>query len=95
MTRASKDLRVLACMFCKDPQFHAYLRDIAIDLGNPPIEREIIDEAFARAFVLSACQIKTRTELDLNSIAAYRFHQLVRGPFMAWKNKQVAFEERV
>ena len=88
MTRTSKDLRVLACMFCKDPQFHAYLRDIAGDLGGPPIEREIIDEAFARAFVLSACKVQSRTELDLNSIAAYRFHQLVRGPFMAWKATQ-------
>lgn len=85
MTRASKDLRVLACMFCKDPQFHAYLRDIALDLGGPPVERGMVDEAFAKAFVLSACKVASRTELDLNSIAAYRFHQLVRGPFMAWK----------
>ncbi|MCE3262601.1 MAG: hypothetical protein K0R43_1680 [Pseudoduganella sp.] len=88
MTRASKDLRVLACMFCKDPLFHAYLRAIAKDLAGPPIEQGLVDESFARAFVLTACQIKTRTELDLNSIAAYRFHQLVRGPFMAWKATQ-------
>lgn len=85
MTRTSKDLRVLACMFCKDPQFHAYLRDISKDLDGPPINSEIIGEYFARIFVLRTCKVESRTELDLNSIAAYRFHQLVRGPFMAWK----------
>lgn len=87
MTRASKDLRVLACMFCKDPQFHAYLRAISMDLGGAPAEGSLVDEAFARTFVLEACKVASRTELDLNSIAAYRFHQLVRGPFMAWKAK--------
>jgi len=85
MTRASKDLRVLACMFCKDPQFHAYLHELSLDMGGPPIEREFVNEAFARTFVLTACKVASRAELDLNSIAAYRFHQLVRGPFMAWK----------
>lgn len=88
MTRTSKDLRVLACMFCKDPEFHAYLRDISQDLGGPPIEDEIVGEAFAKAFVLSVCKVESRTDLDLNSIAAYRFHQLVRGPFVAWKATQ-------
>lgn len=86
MTRASKDLRVLACMFCKDPQFHAYLRDIALDLSGAPVAGGMVDEAFARTFVLEACKVASRTDLDLNSIAAYRFHQLVRGPFMAWKS---------
>lgn len=87
MSRASKDLRVLACMFCKDPQFHAYLRAITKDLPDPQLAGGQVDEAFARDFVLSACKVASRTELDLNSIAAYRFHQLVRGPFMAWKAK--------
>lgn len=87
MTRASKDLRVLACIFCKDPQFHAYLREIMKELPDQQLARGQVDEAFARTFVLKACKVASRTELDLNSIAAYRFHQLVRGPFMAWKAK--------
>ena len=86
MTRVSKDLRIMACMFCKDPVFHDWLREVAAEAGATA--EQPIDEAFAKDFVLAACQVGSRTDLDVNSIAAYRFHQLVRGPFMAWKATQ-------
>lgn len=77
-TDRKRDLCIMACVFCKDPQFQAWLRSMAPDLGE-------VNEVMAKAFIIEACDVASRNELDTNPAAAERFHQLVRLPFLAWK----------
>ena len=72
----SRDICIMACVFCRDPQFRAFLADV----GAPPATEEE-----AKAVILAMCQVKSRNELDTNPAAAARFHELVRGPFLEWK----------
>lgn len=74
----SRDLCIMACVFCRDPQFWAWA-----DINS----NYVIDSAnAAKQFILDKCQVKSRNELDSNEAAAQRFHILVRAPFLAWKD---------
>lgn len=75
---SNRDLCIMACVFCKDPQFWSWMADLDCD-GTQ------FDEVSAKAFILAACKIKSRNELDTNPRAADLFHRLVRAPFLAWK----------
>lgn len=76
----SRDLCIMACVFCRDPLFHAWLA-ATTDLIKPR-------DGQAKAFILRVCSISSRNELDKNPDAAYLFHELVRKPFLAWKEEQ-------
>lgn len=65
------NLCLLACTFCADPKFSEWA-------GTHTDEQ-------AKQFILDACLIKSRKELDTCQDAAELFHLLVRKPFMAWK----------
>lgn len=67
-------LCIMACTFCTDPVFSEWA-------GTSTDEQ-------AKKFILDACEIKSRKELDTCPDAAELFHLLVRKPFMAWKAKQ-------
>jgi hypothetical protein len=41
-----------------------------------------------RDYILEACEIGSRKELDTDPAAASRFHQCVRRPFAAWLQEQ-------
>jgi pyruvate-formate lyase-activating enzyme len=73
-----RDLCVMACAFCRNPDFLAYLQAIDPMSAN-------WSEAGAKQFVLNICGVASRSELDHDQVAARRFHELVRGPFLAWK----------
>lgn len=75
----SRDLCIMACVFCRDPLFQTWLGEQAGDR---------IDEAGAKSYILTACRIASRNELDTNQDAALRFHALVREPFLRWKEQQ-------
>jgi hypothetical protein len=78
----SRDLCIMACVFCKSTDFQAWLTELdqIIHPGD-----QAINEAGAKEFILAICQIDSRNELDTNAGAAERFHTLVRLPFLAWK----------
>lgn len=76
----SRDLCIMACIFCRDPQFHAWLA-ATTDLIKPR-------DGQAKAFILRVCGVKSRNDLDRDPAAAQRFHELVRKPFLEWKEHQ-------
>lgn len=85
MTTTSRDLCIMACAFCREPAFHAWMRALAEPLApNRPAEN--YGEEAAKAFILSLCEVQSRKELDTDPLAAARFHQLVRAPFVAWRD---------
>lgn len=67
-------LCVLACRWCKDPNFWKFA--------------EVSDEAGAKRWILDACQVDSRRSLDTFDFAADLFHKFVRKPFMCWKAAQ-------
>lgn len=74
----------MACVFCRDPAFQRW---VSIGAASQ------INENGAKAFILSLCRVGSRNELDASPEAAERFHELVRKPFVAWKED--AFMEAV
>jgi hypothetical protein len=78
---STRDLCIMACTFCRDPQFCAWLEHLAGETGDGVK----FDEAAAKEFILTACGIESRNELDTNARAADDFHRIVRVPFLEWK----------
>jgi hypothetical protein len=76
----------MACVFCRDRQFQAWIEHLAAQSGTAGE----FDEECAKEFVLASCGIYSRNELDTNAGAAERFHELVRRPFLEWKEAQHA-----
>ena len=87
MNRPNRDLRIMACCFCKDPLFHKWmltkLHAVAIICT-----RNITNEDAAKQFILETCKVSSRNDLDRIPLAAQRFHELVRKPFLEWKEAQ-------
>lgn len=77
----SRDLCIMACAFCRYPDFRKYLQEI-----DP--QHETWTEGGAKEFILAICGVDSRRDLDRNPGAAQRFHQLVRVPFLAWRARQ-------
>lgn len=77
----SRDLCIMACVFCRDVEFHNYLAALAPGMG-------LFDEGMAKDFITGVCVIESRSQLDKDAGAAERFHNLVRLPFLAWKEEQ-------
>jgi hypothetical protein len=65
------ELCIMACTFCADPQFLVW--------SGTQTEVE------AKKFILSACQIQSRKELDTDPAAAELFHKHIRAHFIAWR----------
>jgi hypothetical protein len=76
-----RDLCIMACVFCRDVTFHNWLAELAPDAGR-------FDEEEAKDFVTGICGIESRSQLDKEPAAAARFHELVRAPYLAWKEAQ-------
>lgn len=64
---AIKKLSQWVALRCKDPEFRKWLR--------------VPDEATAVTAVRAICEVKSRSELDSNPVAAQRFQQFIRLPF--------------
>lgn len=83
----NRDLCIMACTFCRRIDFQDWVRKQAA-------ERQILhvagrlpapSDGMAKAFILHECEVKSRNELDTNPDAAQRFHELVRKPYLEWK----------
>jgi hypothetical protein len=83
---SNRDLCIMACVFCKDPHFWAWL-DQGIEAAAGPVAIKM-NEAGAKAFILARCKVKSRNDLDTDPVAAERFHKLIRLPFLEWKEAQ-------
>lgn len=83
----SRDLCIMACIFCREIDFQDWVRIQAEERhilfvgGRLPAR----NESMARAFIVHECEVKSRNELDTNPDAAKRFHDLIRKPYLAWK----------
>lgn len=87
----NRDLCIMACIFCREPEFQKWAGAQAraqrwLFIGD--VDMKVDDDRMAKRFILSQCQVKTRNELDTNPDAAQRFHELVRKPFLEWKEAQ-------
>jgi hypothetical protein len=80
---APRDLCIMACAFCRYRDFWEYLQEI-----DP--QHEPWTEGAAKEFILVVCGINSRSELDRNAVAAANFHEKVRLPFVAWRDRASA-----
>lgn len=67
------ELARMAGVFCKDRDFWNFLK--------------LDSEEATKNWICFKCGIKSRAELDHNSIAANKFHELFRKPFNEWRGK--------
>ena len=89
-SQSHRQLCVMACVFCRDPLFHTWLNVLESDCKDRDQNPFEPTEEFAKDFILQLCGIESRNDLDTNKLAAYRFHQLIRIPFVTWKAQQRA-----
>jgi hypothetical protein len=71
----------LAGMLPRDPDFRAFVAQYMV----PPRE---VDVDTAATFIRTVCEIGSRRELATDTQAQQRFHQFLRKPFVAWRDKQ-------
>lgn len=76
----TRELCIMACVFCREPDFRSF---VSQRLGG-----SYCSESQAKAWLLTQCQITSRRELDTNPEAAQGFHDLIRKPYLAWKESQ-------
>lgn len=77
--KPTRDLCIMACIFCREPMFHRWLQSI---------QPGAVNEDIAKQFILITCQVKSRNDLDRDPDASERFHNLIRLPYLAWKAQQ-------
>lgn len=77
--RPTRELCVMACCFCRDPQFQTW---VTTQDGSRGTEND------TKSFILTQCGVTSRNDLDTNQEAAQRFHEYVSTPFLAWKEAQ-------
>lgn len=87
MSSHTRQLCVMACAFCRDPLFFDWLLSLTTADGRP-LQVWAPNAAGAKAFILHICEIDSRADLDFDIVAAKRFHERVRIPFVTWKEQQ-------
>lgn len=82
-------LSLLAVMWCRSPEFIAYLNrhidgkdDEGIRYG---IGHGYLDPA---SYIRERCGIQSRMQLDTDTQAANIFHRDIRHPFIQWQKEQ-------
>jgi len=86
---STRELCIMACVFCRDKQFQAWAND-QIAKQQLVIHGAYVpgrNESAAKAFILHVCEARSRNDLDTDPDAGQRFHELVRKPFLEWKEK--------
>ena len=78
----SRDLCIMACVFCRDPKFLEWVTE---QVGSS--YSDIAPPREAKEFILDRCGIDSRAKLDIDKAAADRFHKLIREPFLAWREQ--------
>jgi hypothetical protein len=86
----SRDLCIMACVFCRDPVFQEWA-------GQQARARRYLftacdmredSELMAKLLILAACSVESRNALDTSPGAAELFHERVRKPFLAWRESR-------
>lgn len=80
----TRELCIMACTFCRDRVFLRWLESFCPDGITIPFTEDM-----AKTYILEACGINSRNELDTDPAAAAHFHELVRLPFLAWREDHV------
>jgi hypothetical protein len=70
-------LCIMACNFCDDPVFWEF--------AGKHSSASIDSAEDAKQFILIACAIDSRKELDSEPLAAGIFHMVIREPFLKYK----------
>lgn len=70
----NRDLCIMACVFCKEPDFQRWAG--------------VATEQAAKSFILKTCSITSRNQLDTDVLAGATFHQQIRQPYMAWRDRR-------
>lgn len=78
----TRDLCIMACAFCRDELFQDWVAE--------RIGAATASESTSKNFILAMAGVDSRNDLDRDPAAAQRFHELVRKPFLAWKEHQQA-----
>jgi hypothetical protein len=76
----------LAGMLPRDPEFRQWVGQYTM----PPSE-VTADEA--AEFIRVACKVESRRELATDREAEQRFHNIIRKPFLLWKERQAEYAE--
>lgn len=86
----SRELCIMACVFCRSGGFHDWAREQIRDRGLVLKGGRLSGpgESIAKTFILHVCQVSSRNDLDTDPDAAARFHEHIRKPYMAWKEVQ-------
>lgn len=77
---SSRELCIMACVFCRDKQFQEWVAERT--------QRVVAAESTAKVYITAVCQVSSRSDLDTDEDAAARFHDLVRKPFLEWKESR-------
>lgn len=77
--KPSRELCIMACAFCRDPLFWAWLTEAHVTCS---------DAERAKTWILFTCGATSRKQLDTEQNTAQRFHQLVRAPFVLWRQER-------
>lgn len=77
-------LSVLAARWCQDPEFQYWITNVfegrpTIVVGRDPNTTPEQDSAM---IVRRVCEVKSRAELDHNTVAAHTFEYAIRKPYM-------------
>lgn len=80
MSQARLSVVQMAGMLARDAQFREW---VAIVSGQ-----EGIREEHAADWIRFICEIESRRDLAKNTAASLRFENLIRKPFVAWKEQQ-------
>jgi hypothetical protein len=75
-------LAKLAGMLCADPEFWTFLTH------QFSLEEACESDEGAAEVIREACEIESRSELDWHTEAADRFHSLIRGPWIKWRERR-------
>mgnify|MGYP001574530443 CR=1 FL=1 len=88
---SSRELCIMACVFCRDWAFQDWAGEQARAkrmMFTGDVDMLTSDDRLAKFFILAEAGVSSRNELDTDPEAAQRFHDLVRKPFLEWKEAQ-------
>jgi hypothetical protein len=74
------NILALAGSLPRDPQFREWVSQYTVPPSNVTTDE-------AASFIRVVCGIDSRRQLNMDAGAADRFHNFIRKPYIAWKEK--------
>lgn len=72
----------LSGMLARDPQFIEWV-------GQWTVPPRAVSADEAAQFIRMVCKVESRRELATSKEAADRFHNFIRKPYLAWRERQL------